>query len=201
MAQLSSAQELWAGGTFDINLRKSLYFELESQVRSDNGLATYNGYYGEAGMGLKINKFLKVKASYRYTNKAGHHDSEIRPTNNRERISGDLILDFGKTISFKYRIRYHYARERNTYKEYNFIRNKITLKYKLHEIAEPFIESEIFYRFDNKNELRAYRYTIGLDTKISNNLSLENFFRVEKEMNISYPEEYYIFGIMFSYEL
>jgi len=185
----------------DIDIIKNLYIELETQVRSADGLATYNGYYGEASAGYKINKHVKVKATYRYTNKAGHHDSEIRPTNNRERVSGDVNLDFGDKVTFKYRLKYQLTRERNTNKKYNYIRNKVGLDYDLHKIAKPFIAGEIFYRFDNKNELRAFRYTIGLDTGITDNLSLKSFFRVEKEISVDFPQKYYIMGIMFSYDI
>ncbi|MFC2115772.1 DUF2490 domain-containing protein [Bacteroidota bacterium] len=195
------AQELWSGGTLELDLLKGLSLEMTSQVRLEDGLARYNGYYGEAGMGYKINKYFKVKASYRYTNKAGHHDSEIRPTNNRERITGDLNFDIGKDVSFKYRFRYQYAKERNTDKEYNYLRNKFSVKYGLHKRAEPYIEAELFYRLDGKNELRAHRHTIGLDSKITDNLSVKNFYRVEKEINTNFPQKYYIIGIMFSYKL
>ena len=196
-----NAQELWAGGTLELDMKKGFSLEMTSQVRIADGLARYNGYYGEAGMAYKINKYFKVKACYRYTNKAGHHDSEIRPTNNRERISGDLNFDIGKKVGFKYRFRYQYTRERNTHKEYNYLRNKLSLKYGLHKMAEPYIEAELFYRLDDANELRAYRYTIGLDSKISGNLNVKNFYRVEKEINTGLPQKYYIVGIMFSYKL
>jgi len=198
---LCNAQELWVGGTVDIDIIKDLYVELETQIRSSDGMATYNGYYGEASAGYKINKHLKIKATYRYTNKAGHHNSEIRPTNNRERVSGDVNLDFGDKISFKYRLKYQHARERNTNKKYNYIRNKVGIDYDLHNMAKPFIAGEIYYRLDNKNELRAFRYTIGLDSGITKNLSIKSFFRVEKEINVDYPTKYYIMGIMFSYDI
>ena len=196
-----TAQELWTGGTLELDMKKGFSLEITSQVRSADGLATYNGYFGETGLGYKINKFLKVKASYRYSNKAGHHDSEIRPTNNRERISGDLSFGLGKKVSFKYRLRYQYTKERNTHKEYNFLRNKLSLEYDLHKKAEPYIAGELFYRFDDKNEIRGYRYTIGLNSKISDHFNVKNFYRIEKEINTDIPRTYHIFGIMFTYIL
>ena len=75
------------------------------------------------------------------------------------------------------------------------------IDYNLHKIARPFIAGEIFYRLDNKNDLRAFRYTFGLDSRITDNLSVKSFFRVEKEINVNYPQKYYIMGIMFSYDI
>jgi len=196
---ICKSQEFWFGGELDVDLTKKFFAGLETQVRSADGMATYNGYYGEAGAGYKINKHIKLKLVYRYTNKAGHHDSEVRPTNNRERISGDVSLDFGKKVSLKYRCKYQYTRERNTYKKYNYIRNKLGFNYDLHDIAEPFIAGEIFYRLDMKNQLRAYRYTFGLDSKINKNLNVKSFFRMENEINVNYPQKYYIIGVMFTY--
>ena len=180
----------------ELDMKKGFSLEMTSQVRSVDGLASYNGYYVQAGLGYKINKYLKVKANYRYTNKSGHHDSEIRPTNNRERISGDLSFGIGKKVSLKYRLRYQYTRERNTDKEYNYLRNKLSVEYGLHKMAEPYIAGELFYRFDDKNELQGYRYTIGLNTKINDHLSVKNFYRTEKEINTEMPQTYHIFGLM-----
>ncbi|MBE9510485.1 MAG: DUF2490 domain-containing protein [Bacteroidetes bacterium] len=196
----SFPQELWTGGTIEINIKKKFSLELEPQLRLADGLTSYNGYYCEAGFGFEINKHLKVKGSYRYTDKAGHHDSEIRPSNNRERFSGDLYIKIGKKFPVKYRIKYQYTKERNTHIEYNYIRNKITVNYQLHDLAKPFTSGEFFYRLDKKNELRAFRFTIGLDSKISKEISAKNFFKVEKEMNVKYPQKYYIYGIMFTYK-
>jgi hypothetical protein len=198
---IGNAQELWAGGSLKIDLKKGFSAEMASQVRAAQGLSKYNGYYGEAGLAYKINKYLELGGKYRYTNKAGHHDSEIRPINNRERLTADLTVDFGKSLAFKNRIRYQYVKERNTDNKYNYIRNKASLKYSLHKLAEPYIEGELFYRLDQKNELRAFRYTTGLDSNINKHLSVKNFFRVEKEINTNFPGKYYIFGIMFTYEL
>lgn len=197
----SFPQEFWTGGTIEIDMKKKFSLELEPQLRFTDGFASYNGYYFETGFGFEINKHLKVKGSYRYTNKAGHHDSEIRPSNNRERFSGDINIKIGKNFPIKYRIKYQYTKERNTLVEYNYIRNKITVNYKLHDIAKPFISGEFFYRLDKKNELRGFRYTIGLDSQISKEISAKSFFKVEKEMNVKYPQKYYICGIMLTYKI
>jgi len=201
-AEEITAQEFWTGSNFNYGLSSKIKLGAEAQVRLSEGFQEYNGYLGEAGISYKIADRIKVKGSYRYTNKAGHHDSEIRPTNNRERITADLNIEmFEKVLPLKYRIRYQYAGERNTSKQYNFIRSRLNITYPLHKSAKPYLNFEAFFRLDEKNEFRALRYVIGLDSKISDQLAMKSFFMIESEINITSPKKYYIVGAILSIDL
>ncbi len=187
--------ELWTGATFELQLNKKFRAEIEQQVRFDDTLSSYKGTFTEPGLRYKLNKHISFKVKYRYT---------IRPDDdNRSRISVSGYYSWSKKkfpLSFQYRLKFQDTKEQNTEKKFTFLRNKFTLEYNLSKKADPFLAFEHFYRFNQKNEPRAWRFTAGFDWKLTKSLELSTYNKYEEEGNVKKPKANHIIGIMFTYE-
>lgn len=187
--------ELWTGATFELQLNEKFRAEIEQQVRFNDTLSSYKSTFTEPGIRYKLNKHISFKVKYRYT---------VRPDDdNRSRISFSGYYRWSKKkfpLSFQYRLKFQDTKEQNTGKKFTFLRNKFTIQYNLSKKADPFLAYEHFYKFNKKNEPRAWRFTAGFDWKLIKSLELSTFYRYEEEMNVKKPEAQHIIGIMFTYE-
>jgi hypothetical protein len=198
-----NAQELWTGLTLRVKPIKRLTTEIEQQFRFDNGITGLATTFTEFGVGYDITKRFGVKAAYRNTHKTGSE----RVDNDKERFSIETFYDIGSDETrfvFSYRLRYQVAREtanRENVDRDDYIRNRFSLDYNLTKKVQPYMATEIFYKLNQNNEIRAYWLTMGLKSRISKSIGLNTFYRVEMEQNIDYPKTNYIVGAMLTYRI
>lgn len=197
------AQELWTGITLRVKPAKKLTAELEQQFRFNNGINALNTTFTEIGLGYDITKRLGVKAAYRNTYKTG----ELRVDNDKQRLSAEITYDMGSDETqfiLSYRFRYQVARETGNSENPDrddYIRNRINLDYNLTKRVQPYVATEIFYKLNQNNEFRGVWLTMGLKSMISKSLGLNTFYRIEKEMNVKWPQTTRIIGVMLSYRI
>ena len=195
IAQETIDTELWAGATFELQLNNKFRIEIEQQVRFNDTLSSFKNTFTEPGLRYKLNKHIAFKVKYRYIVRSND--------DNRSRISFSGYYGWSKKkfpLSFQYRLKFQDTKEQNTGKKFTFLRNKFTIQYNLSKKADPFLAYEHFYKFNKKNEPRAWRFTAGFDWKLIKSLELSTFYRYEEEMNVKKPEAQHIIGIMFTYE-
>ncbi len=75
------------------------------------------------------------------------------------------------------------------------------LVYNLTKRVQPYLAGETFYRFDGRDENQLNRFSMGLETRIGKNFTLDAFYRVEKERNVKYPQTAYIVGVAGTYRI
>lgn len=195
------AQELWTGATFRLRLNKSWAAEVEQQFRFDNNITSYGSSFTELGLRYKYNNHVGVKAGYRFTDRSGN----VRIPDNRQRFNADVFFNIGSSKTdfvLSYRIRYQRSRigDEET-KPRDYLRNRLSMDYNLTKKTQPYVETELFYLFEDKNELRAMRLTMGLNTQLTKQLELNTFYRLENELNVKRPERVRIIGVMLTYKL
>ncbi len=194
-SQTPTDLELWTGGTFRLTIHKKLSIDLEEQVRFNDTISSLKKSFTQLRVRYSINKYVGFGASYRYT---------VRPTsNNRSRIMLDGYFALKKKdfpLSLSYRLRFQHENQLNSTKRYTYIRNKLSLKYNMTKLVDPFVAYELFYRFNTRNEFRAQRYTVGLKWSLFKGFRASTYYRYEKEMNVKVPVAAHIIGVMFLYE-
>lgn len=193
-AQNSTDTELWTGGIFKLKLNQKFRIDLKGQFRFNDTISLMKSTFTEIGLRYKIDKHFAVKGNYRYI---------IKPSkNNRSRISLDAYYNWSKKklpLSIQYRLRFQDTKERASGRKYTYLRNKITVDYNLTKLVDPFLSYERYYRFNQKNEFRTWRFTAGLDWRLAKKIDLTTFYRYQKEINVKNPSAQHIIGIMVTY--
>ena len=197
------AQEFWTGLTLRARVTKLVSAQVEQQVRFAETIGAYKSTVTEASLRLRPWEHLGAALSYRFTDRSGSGRAD---DNDRQRWSADGFYTLGSGDTqwlFAHRVRYQQARtageadgETKTY-----VRNRLQLAYNLTKRVQPYVSTEFFYRLDGRNENQLNRYTLGLETRIGKNFTLDPFFRVEKERNVKYPETAFVVGITGLYRL
>lgn len=197
------AQELWTGLTLRMKPIKRLTTEVEHQFRFANGIDALSTTFTEIGIGYDITDHIGIQAAYRNTHKTG----SIRVDNDKQRLSAEAFYKIGSdktNFVFTHRLRYQVAREtsnRENIDRDDFIRNRFSLDYNLTKKVQPYTSTEIFYKLNENNEIRALWLTLGLKSTISKHIGLNTFYRIEKEQNIKYPQTNYMVGVMLVYRI
>jgi len=188
--------ELWTAGALKFEINKKFRAEIEQQVRLNDDISSFKNTFSELGLRYRINKLFSFKGNCRYI---------IKPNkNNWYRISGSFYFDLNKKkfpLKFEYRLKIQNEKEQNSGKKITKIRNKGTFDYNLSKPVDPYISGEIYYRLNKINEFRTIRITVGLDWKLSKNIDLTTFFRVQNEINVKNLKKENIIGLMIDYNL
>lgn len=188
--------EFWTGATAKMKVNKKLKVELEQQLRLRDTASTLKSTFSELSLRWTLNKYFKLKGSYRYTVRYGEWQR------NRNRISAFLYFKYEDKkipISFQYRLGFQNDSEVWTGQLITFARNRVKFKYTGHEWITPFLAYESFYRFNNRNEFRTDRYTGGISWQFTKQIEVNGFYRLEKEKNVDEPETQHIGGLMLIY--
>lgn len=188
--------ELWTGGTYKLGINKKVRVEFEEQFRFNNNFSSYNNNFTELRLRYKFNKHFAVKGNLRHT---------IRYKDfNKRRFSIDVYYNWEKKsfpLRFQYRLRLQDSKVFQTGKKTDYLRNKFSLEYNLTKLVDPFVAYEIYYRFNQKNEFRVSRITMGLNWKLNKQIDLSTYYRYQRDINIKRPQAQHIIGLMFSYAM
>jgi hypothetical protein len=196
------AQEFWTGLTLRTKLNKMVSVQAEQQFRFRETIGNYSSTFTEAGVRLRPWEHLGAAVYYRYTNRTGSGRAD---DNDRQRWSGEVSYTIGSDKTqwiFGHRIRYQNSGETGGENERkSYLRNRLMLVYNLTKRVQPYLSGETFYRFDGRDETQLNRFSMGLETRIGKNFTLDAFYRVEKERNVKYPQTAYIVGIAGTYRI
>ena len=188
--------ELWTGATLKASFHKKWRGEIEQQARFNEDISEFKNTFTEIGIRYKLHKFVAVKAQYRYTIRNDKND--------RQRLSGDLLFNWKKKkfpLRFQYRMRFQDTKEVESQRKFTFIRNRGKIEYNLSKLVDPYFLTEFFYRFNERNEFRAIRYSLGLEWRLSKEIDLATSFTSQREINVNSPGKENIFALRLSYTL
>ncbi len=192
LAQRPTDLELWTGAKVNFKFNKKLSLDFREQIRFDNNISTYKKSFSELGLKYKVGKSFSIKPQYRLSVRQGSVF--------RHRISLDGNYKASKKgfpLIFKYRIRFQHR----LFDPKTYWRNKLTLKYKLSKLVDPFAAYEVFFRFNGRNEFRVSRFTAGLDWRVSKNFEITSYYRLQDDIFIKSPERQHIIGLMVEYKI
>ena len=205
--QIKKDANFWTGVGLEMEVVKDLNVGLETQIRLNDNLSSFNQAYLEVDADYKLLKGLRAGIIYRYARK--HSDYYF----NQNRLCLDLSykykLDFG--LSFKTRARYQHAFDRLSIvngifpEKKNIYRQSFKISYSNKELKliSPFIGAEIFHSIQPVNEntgfLDTYRIKAGANIDLAKRHSLKIFYTFEHEYRAANNRSF-IYGIQYNYQ-
>ncbi|MDD5571339.1 MAG: DUF2490 domain-containing protein [Bacteroidales bacterium] len=203
-AQSNDAQ-LWTSLTVEKKLSQTISVNFSEELRLCNNISEIDQFFSDAGIDYKISKPWHISANYRFTNKMQINNTFSK----RHRYYFDLSYrNKINNLSFNIRTRFQsqYAdvssSETGKIPEY-YSRNKLTLKLDLNKKYTPYISAEMFFQLNNPegNNIDNMRYTAGIEYEFNKKSSLDIFYMIQQEYNVTNPETDFVIGVGYGFKL
>jgi len=185
----------WGSMQFKIRLIDDLDLELGQELRYNQYGSNFNQSISEFGLAYKYQK-LKFSIFYRYRYNSDEQDEqdEFNFSVNYKPFSKKIILAYRSRFQFRFR-----DNEENI----NNFRNKLTFGYKISDYLQPYLASELYYRFmsEDGDRISQARFEVGNNFELTRNIDLELYFMREQEYNRNKPIHSNILGFNLSIRL
>jgi len=208
-SQATNDAGLWSTFNLEKKLNEKFSFFVTEEFRLRENFTRVNLFYTDLGVAYQPAKFLKISLAYRLIEKAMIDDSYSY----RHRIMLDITVkkklgNFG--ISYRHRlqreVRNIQTSEAGFMPEW-YSRNKFAIKYDLNKPITPYVAAEFRYQITNPRLVEAdhvwsrARYFAGLDYKRNDKHAFGLYYMIQREFNVSAPQNLYIVGIEYSISL
>lgn len=208
-SQTSNDAGLWCTLNVTKKINKKIGAFITEDYRLKENFTRQNLFYTDLGLYVKPYSFLKISVSYRTIEKF----LENNLISFRHRGTVDITLKhnvgwFG--LSYRQRVQSEFRNINSSplgrIPEW-FARSKFGIKYDLNKPITPYIAAEFRYQLVNprSSEVNGLwhrnRYIAGLDYKRNDRYSFGLFYMIQKEFNISAPQNLYILGLEFNISL
>ncbi len=199
--------EVWSGiGVYKNFLDKKLELNLEEQFRFHRDASRIDQFFTNFGATYSFNKYFSLGAGYRFI--SDNDDTEYQ---SKHRFNFDAKFKYKiNRVTLGYRFRYQNGNNFNETIEEDqdyprkAIRNKLSIKYNIKDVKiNPYFSTELFRAYEKYTipEWDKLRFTLGGTRKLKNFGKVNAFYRMEKELNESYPVTYNIIGVKLQYNL
>jgi hypothetical protein len=205
-AQYYDDAGLWSTVSVEKRLKNNFSVFLTEEFRLRENFSKINLFYTEAGVEYRPYPFAKVSLTYRSIEKKIIDDTYSF----RHRLMLDITFRKKlKDFTFAYRHRLQ-AEVRNIYSSANgdipewYSRNKISVKYDLHKKITPYVSCELRYQLSDPRNIESdktwhrARYAAGLDYEMNKKNAFGLYYLIQREWNVSVPENLYIVGLEYS---
>lgn len=196
---------LWTSLNFETKLVKKLSLSLSEEFRFNENITELGTSFTDIGLDYKLNKHWQVAVDYRFTQKRRLDDYYSF----RHRFYADIKYNHKLNpfeISFRSRLQDEYddiGRAPDGGVPIFYMRNKIGLKWDTKKKYEPYLSAELFsplnypreFAFDN------IRTLAGVEYSISKHHSLDVFYMIQRELNVSSPKTDFIIGLGYYFKL
>jgi hypothetical protein len=167
-----------------------------------------NLFYTDLALNWKTCNWLKTSLSYRWINKY----SPEGLFSYRHRLSLDLVLrkkagDFA--FSYRHRLQAEVrdlGRRLNGHLPEWYSRNRFEIKYDAANRLQPYAFVELRYQLRNprRQESDGYwhrnRYALGVQYEIDKRSNLGLYYLIQREINVSKPQQLYVLGLEYSHQ-
>jgi len=207
-SQQSNDAGMWATLSIQHPLTKKINFVLDQELRLRENYQRINLFYTNIGIDYKFNKYLKISPTYRAIQKKRLDGTYSY----RHRLMLDVSLKkkFNK-ISVGERIRYQaevqdlYTSKKGKLVE-QYLRFKTDVKYSINDRITPYISCELRYQIHAPRGdgplydkgFHRIRNVLGIEYEINKKNSINLYYLIQSEFDISTPESIYILGIAYS---
>lgn len=188
-----------------INKKFTLYGEQEMRFR--NNASILDKSVTELGGAYSINKYVKLKTTYRLTYNNDMEDGVYFDN----RLYFDLVLKkkFDRfKFSFRERYQQNFAVENDdefSYYNFRYLRHQLSLEYNLPKTSiEPFCAAELYQSLNNpiQNGIDKQRYTLGVLFPINKSIAFKIYYRFQKNAKLYTKEKNdYILGLGVKFDL
>jgi hypothetical protein len=208
-AQTINDAGLWCTFNVEKKLTQKFGVFLTEEYRLKENFSRNNLFYTDLGLFYKPFDLIKVSLSYRCIEKF-QLDKSI---SFRHRIMLDVLLKKKVekfVLSFRQRLqteyRNVYSSELGSIPEW-YTRSKLTVKYDLDKPITPYVAVELRYQINNPRSVEVNklwhraRYIAGLDYKRNDKHTFGVYYLIQREWNVSSPQNLYIVGLEYSLSL
>lgn len=200
---------LWTTLNLEKKIKKEFSFFVTEEFRMKENITRLNLFYTDLGFSVQPVKFLKVSLSYRNIEKYAIDNT----FSFRHRLMLDIVLKkkVGK-LGFFYRQRLQ-SEVRDVYVSENghnaewYSRNKFEIKFDLDKKVTPYIGTELRYQIKNPRNVESdklwhrVRFIGGIDYQKNKRDKFGLYYLVQREYNVSAPQNQYIIGLEYSISL
>lgn len=210
-SQQSNDAGMWATLSIQHPLTKKINFVLDQELRLRENYQRINLFYTNIGIDYKFNKYLKISPTYRAIQKKRLDGTYSY----RHRLMLDISLKkkFNK-ISVGERIRYQaevqdlYTSKKGKLVE-QYLRLKTDVKYSINDRITPYISCELRYQIHAPRGdgplydkgFHRIRNVLGIEYEINKKNSINLYYLIQSEFDISTPESIYILGIGYTFTI
>ncbi len=200
---------LWCTFNVEKNLSQKFSLFITQEYRVRENFSQHNLFYTDLGASYKAANFIKISLSYRCIEKFIEDDA----ISFRHRASLDVLLKKKAGplgFAFRQRLQSEYrnlhSSELGAIPEW-YTRSKLTIKYDLDKPLTPYVACELRYQINNPRSVETnnlwhrVRYIVGLDYKKSDRNTFGVYYLIQKEWNVSVPQNLYILGLEYTITL
>lgn len=209
ISQTTNDAGLWTTFNIEKKIKKNFSIFLTEEYRVRENFSQTNLFYTELGAEVRPLNFLKVSLAYRMIEK--YLSDETFSYRHRLMLNINLKHKFGSfVLSYRQRLQ---AEARNVYSsdigsipEW-YSRNKFELKYDLDKPITPYIATEFRYQINNPRAVDANRlwhrgrYIAGVNYKKNDKHTFGLYYLIQREFNVSSPQNIYIVGLEYTLSL
>ena len=200
---------LWTTVNVEKKLKNNFSVFFTEEFRLKENFSRINLFYTDAGVSLRPYSFLKLAFAYRFVQKYQIDDTYSF----RHRLIFDVTLrrTVGSTaLSYRHRlqseVRDVQSSEKGGIPEW-YSRNKAEVKYDLQKKYTPFASLEFRYQFRSPYNVESdrtwhnYRAALGVEYELNKKNIIGLYYLIQREWNVSRPDNLYIVGIEYSLTL
>jgi hypothetical protein len=208
IAQNTKDAGLWATFSVQKTLTKKINLAIDQEMRLRENFQRLNLFYTNIGFDYKLNKNVKISPSYRSIQKKLYEPG----FSYRHRLMLDVTAKKKfSSITLSERVRYQtevqdlYTSKKGMIPEH-YLRFKTDVKYTALDKVTPFVSCELRYQLTApRGDDPLYNYgwhrvrnIAGLEYKINDANSLNLYYLIQSEFDISNKETIYIVGIAYN---
>lgn len=189
------------------NVTNNLELELEEEIRIFRDVTEIDRISTSLGAAYAITDFLKAGTGYSWIldHKVKKDLYENRHRyyfylRGRARI-GKFKIDIREKFQSTY---YDPAFDDERYSPANELKSRLQISRNFKDAGlEPYANVEMYYQLNDPegNRIDQWRYTAGMEVDLTKSLILDPFIRIEKDVNISDTETFYIAGVTLKWEI
>lgn len=193
--------------SYAFNKKFALLFTEELRLREN--YSRLNLFYTNVGVEYKVNKYFKTSLVYRWIDKYLENDN----FSFRHRLMWDATVKFPYkkyTISYRHRLQVegrNIVTSESGFMPEWYSRNKVQLSYNITKKLGAYIDAEFRYQIHDPRSIESegrwhrMRYQGGLDYEFTNKSKFGVYYLIQREWNVSAPENIYITGLEYSLSL
>jgi hypothetical protein len=182
-AKLPGQQQLFTGASFEHEVTQRYGYVLEVEHRQIVNTGRENRVLLLGALNFLLSDWLSVTPGVRVTPDYGEGPTEYRLFTDLNTAVG--LGDGPFTLEGRIRSQYERLITSEPFTPEVAVRPRIGLSYELTDHTGFVIEYEARYRFDQRNEFARHRYTLGISQELSTRVSIEAFYRLERDTNVA----------------
>lgn len=197
--------------TFNVNygITKKITFLYTQECRFRENYSRLNLFYTNLGIEYKANKYFKTSLVYRWIDKYMDEDR----FSFRHRLMWDATVKYPyKKLSLSYRHRLQVegrnfqSSDAGKIPEW-YSRNKFELGYDITKKLSPYVSGEFRYQLHDPRSIESEhtwhrtRWAFGVDYQYSPKSKFGIYYLIQREYNVSTPENLYITGLEYALSL